>query len=67
MIGYGYCGRRLAGKIDWVFLDGRLARCAGPAPVSRRWRRGWWRFGVNDDGYREILGICEGATEDKKG
>lgn len=23
--------------------------------------------GVNDDGYREILGICEGAKEDKKG
>ena len=24
-------------------------------------------IGVNADGYREILGICEGAKEDKKG
>ncbi len=24
-------------------------------------------FGVNDDGYREILGACEGAKEDKSG
>jgi transposase-like protein len=24
-------------------------------------------IGVNSDGYREILGICEGAKEDKAG
>jgi putative transposase len=24
-------------------------------------------IGVNDEGYREILGICEGAKEDKAG
>ena len=24
-------------------------------------------FGVNSEGYREILGICEGAKEDKAG
>jgi transposase-like protein len=24
-------------------------------------------IGVNDNGYREILGICEGAKEDKAG
>ena len=24
-------------------------------------------IGVNNDGYREILGICEGAKEDKAG
>ena len=29
--------------------------------------RCWWRSAVNADGYREILGICEGAKEDKAG
>jgi putative transposase len=40
--------------------------------LKRSWARSvtyryWWRSGVNGEGYREILGICEGAKEDKAG
>ena len=44
------------------------ASCSSAAgPVKFATCRCWWRFGVNSEGYREILGICEGAKEDSVG
>ena len=57
--------RPIAGEHPYVFLDGIV--------MKRTWA-GEVRnvsllvaIGVNTDGYREILGICEGAKEDKSG
>ena len=57
--------RPIAGTHPYVYLDG--------IDLKRSWA-GEVRnvsllvaIGVNADGYREILGICEGAKEDKKG
>ena len=57
--------RPIEGKHPYLYLDGIVLK------------RGWAgevrnvsllvAIGVNAEGYREILGICEGAKEDKKG
>jgi len=61
----GWRNRPIAGEYPYVFLDGIV--------MKRTWA-GEVRnvsllvaIGVNADGYREILGICEGAKEDKSG
>jgi putative transposase len=57
--------RPIEGEHPYVYLDGIvLKRCwAGEVRnVSLL-----VAIGVNDNGYREILGICEGAKEDKAG
>ena len=57
--------RPIEGKHPYLYLDGIV--------LERSWA-GEVRnvsllvaIGVNAEGYREILGICEGAKEDKKG
>ncbi len=57
--------RPIEGRHPYVYLDGVV--------LKRSWA-GEMRnvsvliaLGVNDDGFREILGICEGAKEDKAG
>ena len=57
--------RPIEGEHPYVYLDGIvLKRRLGPAKCATC-RCG--RDGGNGDGYREILGICEGAKEDKAG
>lgn len=57
--------RRLEGTYPYVFLDGIV--------MKRTWADEVRNvsilvaFGVNEDGYREILGAAEGAKEDKAG
>jgi putative transposase len=57
--------RKIEGSFPYVFLDGIV--------LKRTWADEIRNvsilvaFGVNDDGYREILGACEGAKEDKAG
>jgi transposase-like protein len=57
--------RKIEGVFPYVFLDGIV--------LKRTWADEIRNvsilvaFGVNDDGYREILGACEGAKEDKEG
>jgi len=57
--------RKIEGVFPYVFLDGIV--------LKRTWADEIRNvsilvaFGVNDDGYREILGACEGAKEDKAG
>lgn len=57
--------RRLEGMYPYVFLDGIV--------MKRTWADEVRNvsilvaFGVNEDGYREILGAAEGAKEDKAG
>lgn len=57
--------RRIEGNFPYVYLDGIV--------LKRTWADEIRNvsilvaFGVNDDGYREILGACEGAKEDKAG
>ena len=49
---------RHRGQHPYVYLDGIV--------LKRSWA-GEVAIGVNSKGYREILGICEGAKEDKAG
>lgn len=57
--------RPLQGTFPYVFLDGIV--------MKRTWADEVRNvsilvaFGVNEDGYREILGVAEGAKEDKAG
>jgi transposase-like protein len=57
--------RKIEGSFPYVYLDGIV--------LKRTWADEIRNvsilvaFGVNDDGYREILGACEGAKEDKAG
>jgi transposase-like protein len=57
--------RRLEGRHPYVYLDGIV--------LKRTWAEEVRNvsilvaFGVNEDGYREILGAAEGAKEDKEG
>jgi transposase-like protein len=57
--------RKIEGSFPYVYLDGIV--------LKRTWADEIRNvsilvaFGVNDDGYREILGACEGAKEDKSG
>ena len=60
-----WCNRPIEGEHPYVYLDGIV--------LKRTWA-GEVRnvsllvaIGVNGEGYREILGICEGAKEDKAG
>ncbi len=57
--------RKIEGSFPYVYLDGIV--------LKRTWADEIRNvsilvaFGVNNDGYREILGACEGAKEDKSG
>jgi len=57
--------RKLEGRFAYVYLDGIV--------LKRTWAEEVRNvsvlvaFGVNEDGYREILGAAEGAKEDKAG
>jgi transposase-like protein len=57
--------RRLEGRFPYVYLDGIV--------LKRTWADEIRNvsilvaFGVNEEGYREILGAAEGAKEDKAG
>jgi transposase-like protein len=57
--------RKLDGRFSYVYLDGIV--------LKRTWADEIRNvsilvaFGVNEDGYREILGAAEGAKEDKAG
>ena len=54
--------RPIEGEHPYVYLDGIV--------LKRSWARNvslLVAIGVNESGYREILGICEGAKEDKSG
>ena len=57
--------RKIEGSFPYVYLDGIV--------LKRTWADEIRNvsilvaFGVNDDGYREILGASEGAKEDKSG
>jgi transposase-like protein len=57
--------RKIEGRFPYVYLDGIV--------LKRTWADEIRNvsilvaFGVNDDGYREILGAAEGAKEDKAG
>src|SRR5262249_25869071 len=57
--------RLIEGEDPCAYLDGNV--------VKRRWARNVRNvllreaIGVNENGYREIVGICEGAKEDRMG
>jgi putative transposase len=57
--------RKLEGRFPYVYLDGIV--------LKRTWAEEVRNvsilvaFGVNEDGFREILGAAEGAKEDKEG
>jgi transposase-like protein len=55
----------ITGKHPYVFLDGIVMKRTWAGEV--RHVSLLVAIGVNADGYREILGICEGAKEDKAG
>ena len=62
--------RRLAQSADrkrapYVYLDGIVLKRSWAGEVRNVSLL--MAIGVNNDGYREILGICEGAKEDKAG
>jgi putative transposase len=51
--------RPIEGEHPYVYLDGIV--------LKRTWAGEVRNVSVNGEGYREILGICEGAKEDKAG
>ncbi len=55
----------IEGEHPYVYLDGIVLKRSWAGEVRNVSLL--VAIGVNDDGYREILGICEGAKEDKKG
>jgi putative transposase len=55
--------RPLAGEHPYVYLDGLYLKRSWGGEVQNV--AVLVAFGVNGDGYREILGVCEGAKEDK--
>ncbi len=57
--------RPIEGEHPYVFLDGIVMKRAWAGEVRNVSLL--VAIGVNGDGYREILGICEGAKEDKSG
>src|SRR3974390_2804264 len=57
--------RPIEGKHPYVYLDGIVLKRSWAGEVRNVSLL--VAIGVNDDGYREILGICEGAKEDKAG
>jgi putative transposase len=57
--------RPIAGRHPYVYLDGVVLKRSWAGEVRNV--SVLIAIGVNDDGFREILGICEGAKEDKAG
>ena len=57
--------RPIEGEHPYVFLDGIVMKRAWAGEVRNVSLL--VAIGVNAEGYREILGICEGAKEDKSG
>lgn len=55
--------RPLAGEHPYVYLDGLYLKRSWGGEVQSI--AVLVAFGVTDDGFREILGVCEGAKEDK--
>lgn len=55
--------RPLIGEHPYVYLDGLYLKRSWGGEVQSI--AVLVAFGVNDDGFREILGVCEGAKEDK--
>ena len=55
--------RPLSGEHPYVYLDGLYLKRSWGGEVQNI--AVLVAFGVNGDGYREILGVCEGAKEDK--
>ena len=55
--------RSLTGEHPYVYLDGLYLKRSWGGEVQNV--AVLVAFGVNGDGYREILGVCEGAKEDK--
>ena len=55
--------RPLSGEHPYVYLDGLYLKRSWGGEVQSV--AVLVAFGVNSDGYREILGVCEGAKEDK--
>ena len=57
--------RPIEGKHPYLYLDGIVLKRSWAGEVRNVSLL--VAIGVNAEGYREILGICEGAKEDKKG
>src|ERR1700739_970194 len=57
--------RPIEGEYPYVYLDGMVLKRSWAGEVRNVSLL--VAIGVNDNGYREILGICEGAKEDKSG
>jgi putative transposase len=57
--------RPIAGEHPYVYLDGIVLKRSWAGEVGNVSLL--VAIGVNERGYREILGICEGAKEDKTG
>jgi len=57
--------RPIEGDHPYVYLDGMVLKRSWAGEVRNVSLL--VAIGVNDNGYREILGICEGAKEDKAG
>ena len=56
--------RRVEGEIGYVYHDGIIMKRTGPARCATS--RCWW-LAPSFRGFSGILGICEGAKEDKSG
>jgi len=57
--------RSIEGTFPYVYLDGIVLKRSWAGKVSNV--SVLVAIGVSEDGYRKILGICEGAKEDKAG
>jgi transposase-like protein len=57
--------RPIEGEHPYVYLDGIVLKCSWAGEVRNVSLL--VAIAMNDAGYREILGICEGAEEDKAG
>jgi transposase-like protein len=57
--------RPIKGEFPYVYLDGIVLKRSWGGEVTNV--SVLVAIGVNDQGYRKILGICEGAKEDKAG
>jgi putative transposase len=57
--------RPIEGEHPYVYLDGIVLKRSWAGEVRNVSLL--VAIGVNESGYREILGICEGAKEDKAG
>jgi transposase-like protein len=61
----GWRNRAIEGEHPYVYLDGIVLKRSWAGEVRNVSLL--VAIGVNSEGYREILGICEGAKEDKAG